>query len=385
VKTLKNLQINIFTSDLEWVGQIDSVKSLVHRTSWHEIANSELTVSKRVQGIEELKIGRILVVNNQKDKALIIEDLSASLSDEYVNFNCVSLKAILNYRICHPADSGSFSQQKQSDIMLELVSRNLVTQTRDNDRKFLNSLKNKNMLSVSSPKGFGNTIDFTVDWETGPLGDTMTTVSKNSTIPLGWNVIIKDNYESFEMNVYQSTERHINQTNYPPVIFSEEFGNVKDSTYEYSIKQWKNLMYLTWSTEEDKDTVNVLEIENENKGEVSSFNRREDIYDSSKTTSNEVKSEGRSEINKRPHVENFSSEIINNNNTLSTYREHWDLGDVVTVQSKEVLKNKLISLDVQITELEETYDSGEYSINVTFGLGQLTFTDLIKQQIKQRK
>ena len=65
-----------------------------------------MTVSKTAQGFEELEIGRILVINNQMDKALIIEDLSASLDDEFVNFTLISLKGMLNYRIVHPLDSG---------------------------------------------------------------------------------------------------------------------------------------------------------------------------------------------------------------------------------------------------------------------------------------
>ena len=54
------LQINIFDNDLIWRGAIDAVKSLTHRTSWHEIDYSELTISKSVQSVEELQIGRIL-------------------------------------------------------------------------------------------------------------------------------------------------------------------------------------------------------------------------------------------------------------------------------------------------------------------------------------
>ena len=42
----KLLQINIFDNDLIWRGAIDAVKSLTHRTSWHEITTSELTIGK---------------------------------------------------------------------------------------------------------------------------------------------------------------------------------------------------------------------------------------------------------------------------------------------------------------------------------------------------
>src|SRR3982750_2870232 len=165
---MNKLTINIFTNELIWMGQIDSVKSLVHRSSWHEIPNSDLTVSKTAQGVEELQIGRILVVNNQRDKALIIEDLDASLDDEYMTFTCIPLKGMLNYRIVHPLDSGGVGNapwvaRKQSQVMMWMVSDNLVTQTRDNDRKFWNSAQTVNMLRVAPTKTFGETIDFTVD------------------------------------------------------------------------------------------------------------------------------------------------------------------------------------------------------------------------------
>ena len=83
---MKQIQINIFTTDLVWVGAIDSIQSFIHRTSWHEIPTSEMKISKTAQGIEEMQIGRILVVNNQKDKVLIIEDMTTTLTDNYWTF-----------------------------------------------------------------------------------------------------------------------------------------------------------------------------------------------------------------------------------------------------------------------------------------------------------
>jgi hypothetical protein len=373
------------------MGLLDSVKSLVHRSSWHEIPNSEMTVSKTAQGVEELQIGRILVVNNQRDKALIIEDLTASLDDEYITFTCIPLKGMLNYRICHPNDSGGgngnpWVQKRQSQVMMWMVSDNLVTQTRDNDRKFWNNDRTVNMLRIAPIKVFGETIDFTVDWDTGHMGDAITTIAKiygiTTTVPLGWNISITENYDAFEMDVFYGTHKHIHQTTVPPVVFSEEFGNMKNATYQYSIKEWRNVAYMTWN---DGNADQNSPVGNTNKGETISFNRKEIILNSSKKTSNEVISEGRSELNKRPHVDSFTAEIVNNENTMSTYKEDWNLGDIVTVQSNEVLKGSLITIDVQITEIEETYDAGEYTINATFGEGKLSFIQLIKNSIEHKR
>ncbi len=389
---MQKLQINIFTTDLIWIGTVDAVESLVHRTSWHEIPTSEMSISKTAQGVEELQIGRILVVNNQKDKVLIIEDLTASLDSEFINFTMIPLKGMLNYRIAHPVDSGGGSNGKwtakrQSEVMMFLATDNVIYQTRDPDRYFWDSKMQKNMFRIAALKSYGETIDFTVDWKTGYLGDAIVDVSKmygiTTTAPLGWNVYITDDFSMFEMDVWYGRHKHINQTILPPVVFSEEFGNIKDASYEYSIKEWRNVAYMIW---QDADKApQESPVGNTDHGATISFNRKEIVIDSSKEIISEIINEGRSELNKRPHVQSFTAEIINNTNTLSTYKNDWNLGDIVTIQSRAILKNNLISINAQITEIEETYADGEYSINATFGEGRLSIFQLIKQSIEQKK
>lgn len=386
---MKNiLQINIFDNDLVWRGAIDAIKSLIHRTSWHEINNSEMTVSKTAQGVEELEIGRILVVNNQLDKALIIEDKTTSLDDEFWNFTLIPLKGMLNYRICHPTDSGGkFTQLRQTEIMQRLVMNNLITQTRDTDRFFWDSTKTKNLLAVTPIKSYGDLLDFTPDWDSGYLGEVIVTISKmfgeEANYPMGWNVSIKEDFSGFLFDCTYGTHKHINQTILPPVVFSEEFGNIKNASYEYSIKEWRNLAYMVWK-EEGTDIEKANAVWNLIYGATTGFNRKEIIIDSSKKVLNEVKAEGRSELNKRPHVESFTAEIINNVNTMSTYKEDWTIGDIVTIQSKQIIKNTLISMNAMITAIEEVYDEGEYSINATFGEEKLSFVQIIKNAINQK-
>jgi hypothetical protein len=183
------------------------------------------------------------------------------------------------------------------------------------------------------------------------------------------------------MDTYQGTNRTINQTTNNPVVFSEEYGNIKNADYTYSIKDWRNVAYMKWN---DGTSDQNTPVGNSTYGATVSFNRKEIIIDSSKKTSNEVINEGYSELNKRPHVESFTAEIIDNEHTMSTYNEHWFLGDIVTIQTKSIKKNEIISVDAQITEIEEIYDNGQYTINATFGEGKLTFIELLKNAINQK-
>ena len=213
---MRKLQINIFDTDLNWMGMVEEVESLLLRSTWNEINYSELTVNRNIQGIEELKIGRILVVNNDRSKALIIEDMTTSLDDQFWTFNCIPLKGMLNYRICHPLDSGDYLQTQQSEVMMKIVSGNLVTQTRDSDRKFLHSVSGANMFTVAPTKVFGDIIDYTIDWKNGYIGECLVDISKmygkSANYPLGWNVYIKDDYSGFELDVWYGTHKHVNQT-----------------------------------------------------------------------------------------------------------------------------------------------------------------------------
>jgi hypothetical protein len=382
---MRNLIINVYDTDLVWKAQIDSVQSLTLRTSWHEMPTSEMKISKTAQGIEELQTGRILVINNQRDKALIIEDMTTTLTDQYWTFTLIPLKAMLNYRICHPTDTGgSFIGYEQSEVMMIIPWNNLVSQTRDPDRKFMDSTNTKNMFGVTDLKVYGDIIDFTVDWSTGYMGDAVVTISKMYSAgkyPVGWNVYISSDWKAFHMDTYQGTNRTINQTTVPPVVFSEEYGNIKDANYTYSIKDWRNVAYIIWT---NGTTPTNTPVGNTTHGATRNFNRKEIIVNSSKKTSTEVTNEGRSELNKRPHVESFTAEIINNENTMSTYGEHWKLGDIVTIQTKSLFKNEIVSVDAQITQIEEIYAGGEYTINATFGEGKLSFIQLIKNAINQK-
>lgn len=381
------LQINIFDTDLIWRGAIDAVESLVHKTSWNEILTSEMTIAKMAQGVEELQIGRILVINNQLDKALIIEDMNTSLDNEYWNFTLIPLKGMLNYRICHPTDSGTFTQKPQTEVMQRLVMNNLITQIRDDDRYFQDSARTKNMLNVSPIKTYGDIIDFSVDWETGYLGDALVTISKmfgkQANYPIGWNISIKEDYSGFELDVWHGTHKTIDQTTLPPVVFSEEFGNIKNATYEYSIKEWRNVIFMIYKAEgaETESTITLGDLEH---GATIGFNRKEVIIDSSKKIASEVTDQGYSELNKRPHIESFTAEILNNENTMSTYKEDWTIGDIVTIQSKQIIKNALLSMNAMITAIEEVYADGEYTINATFGEEKLSFIQLIKNAINQK-
>lgn len=371
--------VNIFDTDLVWKGLIDNPISLSHKSSWHEIVNSQMVVSKDAANVEELIIGRVLVVNNQTDKALVIENITRNLNEPFLTIDCIPLKGILNWRICHPTDYAGTTGAKQGEYMIAIANGNLVAQTRDTDRKFWNTARTTNMFQTGAYNSYGEILDFKVDWTTGYLGDAIVSLAKmyaSGGHPIGWNVHIL-NYTTFQMDTYQAVNKSINQTTLNPVVFSEDYGNISNATWTNGMKDWRNVVYMTWS--DVNNAAQSTGVGNTDHGATIGFNRKEIIISSSKKTSNEVVAEGRSELNKRPIVESFTADILANESTMTTYGEDWNLGDIVTVQSSELG----VSVDAQITEIEETYADGEYSLSATFNEGQLNLVQLIKQEIKR--
>jgi Siphovirus ReqiPepy6 Gp37-like protein len=377
---LKNLQINIFDYDLNWKAMLDSVGYLVHRKHFTDIVYSEMRVSKQAPNIEELIVGRIIVINNDNDYPLIVEEMQTSIDETEWVVRMVSLKGMLNYRICHPTDTGTYTAKKQSEVMMIIPFDNLVSQARDKDRYFWNSARTINMFAVENYKFYGDSIDYKVDWETGLMGDAIAEIAKmNSTAgsyPIGWNIYINDTWQYYHMDTYLGTDRSVLQTVRPAVIFSDDFGNVKTATYVHSIKDWKNVTYVKWN--DTNNTTWITPIGNTHYGATVSFNRREMITNSNQTTTAGSNADGRADLNSRPHSESFSAEIIDNENTISTFNLDWFLGDIVTIQSKDLA----LSVNAQVIQVEETYENNQYNIDVTFGEPKPNFIQLIKNAIR---
>lgn len=383
----KNVQINIFDNNLVWQSAIDNIESFVHRTSWHEISNSELVVGRDTQGVEYMELGQIVIVNNDFHKALIIEDMTANLAENTWTINLIPLKAIMNYRIAHPVDSGSFTATSQASVMMQLASKNLVTQFRDPDRKFFKADGVNNLFSIASLKTYGDIIDYTVDWDTGQLGDAIVEIAKMfddqpNKYPIGWNVYVKSTLDGIQMDTYRATDRSIRQTVNSPVVFSEDFNNIKNAEYSKSIRDWVNVSYVQWNDGTNDQTTAVG---NAKFGPTIGFERKEIITDSSLEKSSEIYAEGHANLNKRPKAESFTAEILNNPNTMSTFEVDWFLGDIVTLQTRMIKKGTILSFSAQIIEIEEVYDQGEYSLAATFGDTKLSLIQKIKNTITQRR
>lgn len=82
---------------------------------------------------------------------------------------------------------------------------------------------------------------------------------------------------------------------------------------------------------------------------------------------------GNAELDTYGETISFEAEI-NTQSNLS-YKEDYDVGDIVTV----IEPNWGIKIDARITKIEETYQDGKSSITATFGESMPTLIEKIKK------
>ena len=72
------------------------------------------------------------------------------------------------------------------------------------------------------------------------MGEAVIAIAKmNATAghyPIGWNIYINNTWSQYVMDTYKATDRSISQSVNPPVIFSDDFGNIKNATIPIALR-----------------------------------------------------------------------------------------------------------------------------------------------------
>jgi hypothetical protein len=300
------------------------------------------------------------MVNNDVSKMMMIVDRTITLRDVFWQVTMADIKSILNRRVMADYSGADFVDKPQETVIKQLATLN-----------FINPVNPKRKLPISIPKdnGRGALVDWTSTHQYG--ADAFTTICKMSEPQLGYDFYFTQ-YNDLQLEVYTPANRTMNQSSVPPVVFSDIYDNLEDATFTDSIVEYKNFAYVKPLT----DAENEYEVGNT---VASGLDRFELYVDSSEAkTIKGAKDYGLARLAEQGERKGFAGTIINSTNSMTTYGKDWFLGDLVTVQSRELQ----VSTDVQVMEVEELYEGGTSTINVTFGEKVLTIVDVIKNAIK---
>lgn len=149
-------------------------------------------------------------------------------------------------------------------------------------------------------------------------------------------------------------DRSINQTENPPIIFSDKKRNLSTSKIVEQASGSKNVGYSLGKGEnEDRPIILV------GNTDISGIDRRELLIDLGSIDISEVEVEGTKKLEEYKEVRSIEGTVYQIPNM--EYEKDWDLGDIATIEAEGYSEDK------RITNVKEVYERGKTSIEVTFG------------------
>lgn len=398
---------------LELIGIVNKTTSIIWKRVWSTYGDFELHMG---EPNALLKNGRFVMVNDDVNKFGIIEkpvddsDGFAYNSTQDFTVHGYTADFILSQRITVPSDSDNknhdgymvWDNTPAETIMYDLVDQHVVNPT-DSNRKiplitiakhgtptehklsFQSRFKaltaDLNTLSIHSGLGFSLIPDF----ETGKLVFTVLT-----------GVDRTQHIETYKDGIETAS---INPNAY---IFTTNNKTVKKHMYTHDTSAYKNMAYV--AGEGDGAKRKIVKVGDNFKG----LERREVLVDardiqtkytaetktvtgrlssgdeeSSSSSSGSSTEKTRTDAEVTKLMEDRGNEKLQSEHRdvmsyeyevyTTDYRVYWDLGDICTY----IDKANGVTIDQQVTAVEETYEGGDLTITPTFGYTETTVSGAI--------
>lgn len=343
--------IYVLNQSLEIQGVIDEYISAIWRPSYSEVGDFELYLPADAKAVALLQKNFYLVRGCDITvaagvvtyrKVMVIKNFDISTDVENGDFLTVTgreLKYILHQRIVWQQTTLSGTVEEG---IRQLIDENAISPTVAN-RKMPNVI-------LGEACGVTETIDkqITGDYLDEAIVDICTTYD------IGWDAYITGGQIVFE--IYKGTDRSYSQSEVPFVVFSDEFENLFNTSYQMQTEGFANATRIGGEgegTERKFATVG---------DELAGFDRFEtftDAKDISKTEDDKTISDseyilllqerGRENLASLSTTEGFSGEVLPD--VAFVYGQDFNLGDMVTV-----INRYGITRDVRVLSAIESED-----------------------------
>lgn len=347
------VSIRIFDKDINFLGEVDNYTSLFFIRRWEQYGEFEIHIRK----VNDLfSKGNIIALGKDKRNVGIIEhiEIKEDTEDEII-IKGFSLLYLLNFRLTEPPPGKAYHafNTNVEDIIIGLVKANAIDP--------LNQLRKIPHLTFETSLHRGERLEFQSRFKN--LADEITKLSKSS--GLGVTIDLDYKQKKLILKVLEGRDLTFNQNVNPPAIFSVEYDNIRSQNYFDSNIGYKNVGYIGGQGEGESRALEVL---NDN---LSGLDRREVFIDARDIDENSsLEDRGKVKLAETPRVENFECVV-----DPKGYKETWDLGDLVTINSKRYKRR----INNRVTEIKEVYEPGNFKIEPTFGNSVPIVTEKIKQ------
>lgn len=364
------------------IGIIDTAKSIIWKSSYYGVGEFEIYVAANAANLA-LLVEDNYVTRPNNNECGIIEHIEITENSEDGKMIVASgrfIKSILDRRIVYEATlqgSGlSYYWTCAASILngnVELAVRNLIY---------------KNAINATNPNRNIPEIYWTDDDVTG-LPDNIVidatseleeSAEKQVTYKglLEYSDSVLQEYQfgakmwldldllKFRYKIYKGADRSRDSVDHEPIIFSTEFDNLTSSTYVIDNSTSKTTALIAGEGEgTERKCALAFDW-------ITGLDRRETFVDASSMTQEELdiityrkqlEAQGRQTIAGLQKIETFDGEIDLTNSNL-VYGEDYNLGDLITVEDKDIGKY----INARIITVTEVQDDDGYKIDIEYGI-----------------
>lgn len=347
------MEIKVYTPQLQLLGIVENYSSLLWNRKYSTAGNFELHVPITDDSLRYLQIGNIITYPNAVE-AGVIESFVAR-QDTKKNEITVKgrfLESYLDRRLVYNTNN---SPTYNFSGLTEIGMRTLIQRVQDTTPIPLLEVE-------STPKGYTETVTFQATYQNLMKYESKLADSASFGFRCKPDFINK----KITFEVYKGLDHSESNTERVRVVFSDQYANLNQATYMENDQLLKTVCYVGGQGEGANRTW-VITGDNS----LTGLARREVRLDatdvspdglSSMDYQNKLRQRGNDLLNSKDIlIRSFECDTVPNGNFI--YKEHYDLGDIVTVKKERWG----LSIDLRIPEITETYENGKVTIVPTFG------------------
>ena len=335
------MEVRIYGRNLFRIGQIENQTSLIWTRKFYEPGTFELHAPITDENLYMLQEGNI-IGKKGSDEAGVIEDIEKEESD-IKNEITVKGRFLSSYM-----DRRLIKKTVNFSGYIEVAMRQLYS-----------GCIPIPLVELGSLNGFKERAEFQVTMKN--LLAYENKLSRAGAIGFRYRPDFVNHKIIFE--TYQGKNRTLNQHENNRVIFSEDYNNLNNAIYKYNSQNLKTFAIVGGQGEGDARTYYEL-------GGGEGYDLREVFVDAK-----DLNPEGMTAAQYKAALLQRAQETLNESIVSEsleceteaainfTYKEDYDLGDIVTVRKKKWN----LYMNQRITELSEVYEYGGMTVVPTFG------------------
>ena len=383
------MDIRVFDKTLTALGLIDEITSCIWTTRYFKVGEIKILAPVTENNRSLLQVGNVVIKHDEYIDYIDSSDntwrTAAEITfvrytrdekgQEQIDAQGFMISRWLNQRVISPQIQLNGTCQQ---IVNELLRRNIGSGA-STRRKFP-------QLEMLPQEDLGGDSMQYSNEALKALGDEVRDVCQQGKI--GYALLACERTKKFGFYLYKGANLTSDNTDgNPPCLFSRDFDNVNQQEYEDTIENLKTYAYVRGATSESTQTQEVVTVDQGGTG-YGLYEVLVDASDISRTAENSqgesqeipiatyrqmLTSRGKTELAGMIENYTFNSSI----NILSNlkYKEDFDIGDRVTCLERRWN----ITINSRITEITQTWESGEKTIEATFGESSPTLLESIKK------